>query len=544
MDLHAVSGKTGQLLWNAESQLVACSLKGGSVGSSAWPPVCVDLTGDGRTTVVVAYEVISGSGEGHQAWMAAMSGKDGKAIWRQPISEKMPMEVNELPSGCTFPFGLADINGDGVRDLVVAVPLRPTKGRPGFGDLWSYELRALSGRDGTLLWRRPLPIQVQSYYIEHAVAAPLIADLAGDGKKQLVTLFRTERLGDQKSGLVWQVQCCNPQTGELLWNWEQADTNFSSSQQDPRLFLAELDGDVRRSVCASIFGAPDVVLDSRGKVRSDVAGTVFASQDIDGDGKEETLIIHERKLRVTRGSATNVLWERADVQGVREILPGKPAATVVVATAQGLLGLDGATGRPLWRAPDNQGEIILADASNRERPRLVTLATDESRATVCRLALPVKPQGTLVVDGPRPEDPRVVRPLPWVGMLVRFIAITDADANQPRANFDVPMTLMIVFSIVVAAQAAYFLYRRRWRGLKVLAAGFMLVTLAIATDAMYVDSQGMNPIEHYSWSGWYLIAVFALPASGLLLVAWRLLVLAARLIRRAVRRVFARPAVA
>ena len=546
LDLQAVSGKTGNLLWNAESQLVATTVNGESVGWSPRTPVCVDLTGDGRPTVVVAYEIVSGSGGGHQAWMAAMSGRNGKAIWRVPVSEKMPMGVSELPNGCTFPFGLADINGDGVRDLVVVVPLRPTMGRPGFGDyLWSYELRALSGRDGALLWRRPLPIQVQSYFLEHAAAAPLFADLAGDGKKQLLTLFRTERLPDQTSRLVWQVQCCNPQTGEPLWNWEQPDTNYSSSlQQDPWLFLAELDGDGRRSVCASMFGAPDVVLDGRGQARTDIAGTIFASQDIDGDGKEETLFVHEGKLRVTRGSVTNVLWEWPDVESVREILPGKPAATVVVMTAQGLLGLDGATGRPLWRTPNDGGETILVDANNRERPRLVTLATDESRATVCRLGLAIASRGTLVVGGLQPEDPRIVRPLPWVEVLLRLRAVANADMGEPRGNVYMPLTLMIALTAVFVIQAAYLCCMRRWRQFKVLAAGLVLVTLAMAVMGMYNDSRGMNPIEHYSWSGWYWIAVFGMPLTGLFVVALHFLERLVWLIRRVVRRMSAQPAIA
>ena len=174
--------------------------------------------------------------------------------------------------------------------------------------------------------------------------------------------------------------------------------------------------------------------------------------------------------------------------------------------------------------------------------RLITLATDDSRATVCRLGLPLSLRGTLVGDGPLPEDPRVVRHLPWVELLARLTAVADAD--QPRGNFDVPIAIMIVLSTVFVIQAAFLCYRRRWRRLKLLAVGLVLVTLAMGIVGMYNDSRGMNPIEYYSWSGWYWVAVFGIPLTGLLVLAWRLLVLLIRLVQRAVGRVFLRPAIA
>ena len=58
------------------------------------------------------------------------------------------------------------------------------------------------------------------------------------------------------------------------------------------------------------------------------------------------------------------------------------------------------------------------------------------------------------------------------------------------------------------------------------------------------DSRGMTPIEHYSWSGWYWIAVFGMPLTGLFVVALHFLERLVWLIRRVVRRVSARPAIA
>jgi O-antigen/teichoic acid export membrane protein len=138
----------------------------------------------------------------------------------------------------------------------------------------------------------------------------------------------------------------------------------------------------------------------------------------------------------------------------------------------------------------------------------------------------------------------VVRKLPWVDVLVRLEALAD-DVGDPRDDFSYPpLIVMISFSAVFAIQAAFLCYRRRWRQLKLLVVGLVLVTLTIAIVGVYNDSRGMNPIEHYSWSGWYWVVIFGTPLTGLLVLAWQLLRLIARLIRRTVRRLFARPAIA
>jgi hypothetical protein len=72
-----------------------------------------------------------------------------------------------------------------------------------------------------------------------------------------------------------------------------------------------------------------------------------------------------------------------------------------------------------------------------------------------------------------------------------------------------------------AAVAGWNLVRRRWRHLAILAGLTVLASLAIGLVGLRIDIRSMPPIEHYSWSGWYLAVLPGAYSVGLLLVmAW------------------------
>ena len=93
-----------------------------------------------------------------------------------------------------------------------------------------------------------------------------------------------------------------------------------------------------------------ILLDGQGQVRPALERPIAGTFDL--DGKEAFLLLGNHKLTVTRGGVNNIVWERSDVEYVREVLPAKSGepTTVVVPSGESFLGLDGATGKPLCAA--------------------------------------------------------------------------------------------------------------------------------------------------------------------------------------------------
>ena len=160
--------------------------KGQTTAQLGWSPcvvTCRDLQGNGDWKVLLLYEMVSGSNPTHQLWLAALSARDGKAAWRQLLAETS--SNSEFFCDMTYQPTIADLDGDGVLDLVVALPVAPEKSTPG---MWGSELFAISGRDGKLLWRRPLTVRAANQRLKDAVSPPAVGKLGGNGNPQVVVL--------------------------------------------------------------------------------------------------------------------------------------------------------------------------------------------------------------------------------------------------------------------------------------------------------------------------------------------------------------------
>ena len=90
--------------------------------------------------------------------------------------------------------------------------------------------------------------------------------------------------------------------------------------------------------------------------------------DLDGDGRDELLFHDGGRLRACRGDLKEQ-WSRPTRETIREVIPastGRPATVVLNPS----LGLDGATGRPIWSG--GPARSILRASDDNSLPRVLT----------------------------------------------------------------------------------------------------------------------------------------------------------------------------
>jgi hypothetical protein len=247
------------------------------------------------------------------------------------------------------------------------------------------------------------------------------------------------------------------------------------------------------------------------------------------------------------------------------------------------LGIDGATGRPIWTLGSARAILRTSDESNPAR------ALDGSDGTtICRMAMPTAADGHyLVMPGvtARPptleDDPRReqrlfwVRPSPiyndpliraaigatfvnicvpvmvlWLATRRRFwsmrlvlalpvvVAVSMAgsstlislfpDELQPSATpWSDLLRRVDWFSVsglpIVAYTVALVLalIHRQWKKLGVLVAGAGLAAVLILTLMLLAVSHWKPAIEHYNWSGWHEAFFWGAYVAGLLMLLAR-----------------------
>jgi predicted Ser/Thr protein kinase len=118
----------------------------------------VDLDGDGHADIVLAGR--------HQAWLLAMSGRDGSVLWlsaRGEDTRRPAPQQGILPHGTVSAIWgpvevLPDIDGDGHPDLLVTIV--DVSAAPGAAGAFAEPRRrveAISGVDGSVLWSYEIP---------------------------------------------------------------------------------------------------------------------------------------------------------------------------------------------------------------------------------------------------------------------------------------------------------------------------------------------------------------------------------------------------
>jgi outer membrane protein assembly factor BamB/predicted Ser/Thr protein kinase len=444
LPVRALSGRTGELLWRAEDVPAPGVDHHQIVFAEPHVPQCQDLYGDGRREVIVPFFVRFSGLE--QLWLAVISGKDGKLLWNKLLSERKLEGPSQLSQSYRTQPVFADLDGDGVLDVLVAVPASILK-----DGTVTVDLQALSGRDGRLLWQQQVVgTEPRRFILEH-MPVPVVGDLDGDGKPEVII---ADSLDGPPAGpplVHLTVLALNGQDGRVRWTW-RSDESHAGPSQLVKPLLVNLDGDGRRGV--AVYGPASakngmselILLDAQGNVhqrRTVLPGlgpfqlARLWSWDVDGDGRDELLFARQEVgkaiVQATRDGFEKVVWEWQMPGGVGDILDihadrTTRAPVVVVASLNTVYGLDGKIGKPLWSGQGlpsvasgtgktgipGFGGMLLHANDPQGLPRVVGWAKE---ATVCRLTQPMPPAESRpivpAVCVPALDDPRMVRQLPW-----------------------------------------------------------------------------------------------------------------------------------
>jgi hypothetical protein len=440
----------------------------------------------------------------------------------------------------------------------------------------SPQLRVLSLTDGQTRWVHA--------FDPNAVVSPAFAvgDVDGDGRLDVV-VSDSPREGESAVAVVTALL---GQSGKPFWSW-RGDAAGDEPDNIPRLHLGNFDGSGRRDVCIS-FGVAKgrrrvVILDAQGherRSREVDQGSLpgFWVTDLDGDGRDDLLFHHGGSLRACRRDLSE-LWSLPTSEAVRELLPGARGRPMTVVMNPSL-GVDGATGRPIWTLGSARSILKTSDGSNMAR----ALAGSDG-TTICGVAMPISADGRYrAVPGvtARPpaldNDPRReqrffwVRPnalyndpliqvllgatvvnvcIPvivlWLATRRRFwsmrlllalpvvvaLSITGSStlisvmpdwlkpSPEPWSGLVRHMALLSMSGVPVVVYTvalALALVHRQWKKVGMLVAGAVLAAALILALSLWAESHAQPAIEHYNWSGWHQAFFWGAYIAGLMML--------------------------
>jgi outer membrane protein assembly factor BamB len=314
--LRALSGRTGQQLWSFPIK-TPLGERVAFVNERTLYLRCHRFSAQEQPDVLLGYNTTAGDAATAKSLrMVRISGRSGRAVWNGTLEESAAPEQGKVRfPGVELQPVLADLNGDGVLDLVLwveilegaspgwssvswstRVSMRGGMGQGAEGPGWSsvsrsirtaldtageeasadwvsraHQLRAFSGKDGKLLWKGPSSADI-SEPLDAAFALPVPVLLHGERVPQVVTAtygVDKNAPGGQRS--FCDVLVLNGTDGELQWQWSGDDALGITSASDwreasPKLVRLATGSDV----CVSIHDAklPPKVDPNTGLTRS------------------------------------------------------------------------------------------------------------------------------------------------------------------------------------------------------------------------------------------------------------------------------------
>ena len=433
---YVTSGRTGRLLW---SSVVKTS------GNFGTPLRCSrDVDHDGHPEVVLTlvapeeHRTPGASSPPTCLQLLVLDGRTGRLRWRTRLSGKHDEEFRLSwgldSSESTWRWSFANLNGDNDDDILVTAERHDTTA--------GYELRALEGHTGKVLWTHPLQ-RSEGSQAEFELTSTLPVDPKLDESPDIAVLqfFRNDTAPD--GGVC--ISLLDGRTGTPQWSWRRA-TELPPTGPHERTLMARRSqpflvhgGNHQTLIGVHFWGRPGeiVLFDLSGTVvsRFDVAPTGGDFQavpfDVDADGVDEVVLLHGGKLRVVGLTGTpKTLWElssefsSADL--VETILPAVDAHNATLVCSQHLqdriIGVDATSGQILWSChePNSRPTPMVVPSRMRGHPAATQLSPARTIPVLFRydkLAVVRQPQvvpSQLQLDREPEIDPREYRPLPWM----------------------------------------------------------------------------------------------------------------------------------
>ncbi len=582
--LMMLSGRTGRQLWIGGALPLAFEAHGDTQVEWTAAAVCEpgappDLIVRHRSPFLMPSRSMPTPGSTRQDRLARISGRTGRVVWDvdgSPTPGRMPAPI------------LADLDGDGVDELA-ALLIDPSgaSGRP------ESRLSVFSLHDGRLLWTQPLgtpadarkDLQILEVGAEHHRALVVVDEFP------TVIYTQPPRPGGRRPPAL--VRAFNGRDGQVLWSWP-GDWKDLDDFGRPRGLSTRPIAPPAAGVAVSFRDSSDrdrtIFLDDQGRDQKrlsiptdDASSARWWFVDLDGDGREEVVLRSEGRFRAFDRDG-NELWARPDPSDwLGELIPpaaGRPA-TLVLSSG---MALEATTGRPRWSfrsAVPYRGlwPAILDPGGADGPPRAIVRRPG---ATVCHLAVATTSdgraapgKGSLTPPGLARDDPRWLRPLPWVDPMLHDVGVDGllVAAASGSVNVVLPITVLWLFVrgrrwtirllmllpiavagplwvfhrvepmipaqlagrpvsprllfalatlagvplVVFAGSVARNLARRRWR---VLAwrVGIAVVAAAIVA-AVWIreDLRFMSGLERYDLSAWPLVLIPGAMAAGSLI---------------------------
>lgn len=214
--MRMVSGIDGTTIWNVHGDFHNDRL--GDVFNAS-----NDLTGDGLVNIVVGAPNRSTLGKTQNGALLMLDGATSQALWIVEGTD----DYASLGSEIIIP---ADLNGDGLHDIVAATPNANTNNYVGNGAIHSF-----TGNGGAPIWR----IDGTSTSAHLGNALLRVADVNGDGVIDLVSGSEyADSNGLSNNG---NISGIDGVSGSILWsvNGETSDTQLGSRLAG----VTDLDGD-------------------------------------------------------------------------------------------------------------------------------------------------------------------------------------------------------------------------------------------------------------------------------------------------------------